>query len=165
VEECKTDLTPADAKNVLAILNRISLLGGLSDEQLAVILSHLKQAVYKRGDFVFAQGDPPHYIFIVLSGRVRIVVDADTTPLELVECAVGQCFGETSVIGILPHSASAIAMEETQLLVLSMEALHTLYQEHLQIFAILVLNIAREACRRLHKADETFLYYAAGHKP
>jgi len=79
----------------------------------------------------------------------------------LVVYGVGRCFGETSAIGILPHSASAVAVEDTELIVLSTRALHRLYLEDTKLFGMLILNIAREACRRLHRTDEILLHYAA----
>lgn len=145
---------------VLPILNRISILGGLSEADLAVVLRRMEVATCEAGERIFQQGDAPSHIYIVRSGRVRIVVDIDATPLELVEYETGQCFGETSAIGIQPHSATAVAIERTELLALSARALHALYHEDVRLFALLILNIAREACRRLHRTDETFLHYA-----
>jgi hypothetical protein len=44
--------------------------------------------------------------------------------------------------------------------VLSSQAIHELYCEEPALFGILILNIAREACRRLHRTDELMLHYA-----
>jgi CRP-like cAMP-binding protein len=71
----------------------------------------------------------------------------------------GQCFGETSVIGIQPHAATAISVKDTELIVLSRKALLSLFKINLELFSILILNIAREACRRLHKTDEILIHY------
>ena len=60
-------------------------------------------------------------------------------------------------------SATALAVEDTELMVLSQRALHSLHKDDPDLFGLLVLNIAREACRRLHKTDQTFLHYAAAH--
>jgi len=35
----------------------------------------------------------------------------------------------------------------------------SLLKSELELFSILILNIAREACRRLHKMDEILLHY------
>ncbi len=87
------------------------------------------------------------------------MVDAKQTPLELIVFGEGHCFGETSVIGIQPHAATAISAEDTELIVLSRNALLSLFKIDLELFSILVLNIAREACRRLHKTDEILMHY------
>ena len=159
-ETGKAYLPLADLDAVRPILNMISILGGLTEGQLQHVFRHLRTVSYTAGEFVFRQGESPSHIYIVQSGKVKIVVDVDTTPLELAEYGVGHCFGETSAIGILPHSASAVITEDAALMVLSREALHAFYNEDPRTFSMLILNIAREACRRLHKTSETFLHYA-----
>jgi CRP-like cAMP-binding protein len=90
---------------------------------------------------------------------VKLVINEKSDPLELIVFGEGQCFGETSVIGIQPHAATAIAVEDTELIVLSRNALLSLMKTDIELFSILTLNIAREACRRLHKTDEILLHY------
>ena len=50
------------------------------------------------------------------------------------------------------------------LVVLPASALHTLFEQDAKLFGMLILNIAREACRRLHKTDEILLHYAEEHR-
>ncbi len=152
---------PLDSiEDVLPILDDISLFGGFSDEQVQTIFQHLVCISYKAGDMVFRQGDTASEIYIIHSGTIKIVVNVEATPLELIEYGVGQCFGESSAIGILPHSASAVATSDLHLLVLKNEALHEISKDDPVLFGRLILNIAREVCRRLHNADETILHYA-----
>ncbi|MCM8776178.1 MAG: cyclic nucleotide-binding domain-containing protein [Candidatus Omnitrophica bacterium] len=150
---------PLDKKRVVPILNKISIFGGLSDEQLTRIFKLLEGISYKAGEVIFRQGDEASHIYIILSGTVKIVVGADYEPLELVSFSTGQCFGETSVIGIQPHSATAIAVTDTELMVLERRDLLSIFESDKELFGLLILNIAREACRRLHKSDEVLLHY------
>jgi CRP-like cAMP-binding protein len=148
-----------DIENVLPILGRISLFGGLTDKQLAAVFRLLERATYDAGEYIFRQGDQPSRIWIIQSGKVKIVAEEAGTPLEMLELGIGHCFGEVAVIGIQPHSASAIAVEHTELIVLSRVALFSFAEADPELFSVLVLNIAREACRRLHATDETLLHY------
>jgi CRP-like cAMP-binding protein len=148
-----------DSEDVLPILNDISIFAGLSDKQLSALFRLLEKAHYKAGEKIFEQGSQPSHIYVVQSGSVKLVVNARQTPLELIVFEKGQCFGETSVIGIQPHAATAIAVEDTELIVLPRSALLSLFKSDLEVFNILILNIAREACRRLHKTDEILLHY------
>jgi len=146
----------------MPILNEISILAGLSDVQLHKLFTLLQKTHYNAGEKVFAEGEQPDHIYIVLRGAVKLVVNADDTPLELIVFLKGHCFGETSVIGIQPHAATAVCVEDTELIVLSRNVLLSLYKTDLELFATLVLNIAREACRRLNKTDEILLHYVVG---
>lgn len=148
-----------DIESVLGMLNKISLLAGLSEKQLYSVLRLLEVVGYKKGEYVFEQGSDPSYIYIIRSGRVKLFINKHDTTLELIVFGEGQSLGEASVIGIRPHSASAIAIEDCELIVLSRKALMSIYESDKEIFSILILNIAREVCRRLHAASETLLYY------
>ena len=148
-----------DVEDVLSILNEISIFAGLSDKQLYTLFRLLEKTSYKKGEKIFEQGRQPSHIYIILSGSVKLVINEKSDLLELIVLGEGQCFGETSVIGIQPHAATAIAVEDTELIVLSRNALLSSLKTDLELFSILILNIAREACRRLHKTDEILLHY------
>lgn len=149
-----------DVEAVLPILNRISLFGGLDDAQLFTVFRMLETEHYNKGDLIFRQGDPPDHIRIIRSGRIHIVEKVDGSPLELFEFKTGDCFGETSVMAIHPHTANALAVEETEVLVLPRDKMFGLYESEPRVFGILMMNIAREACRRLNRTEETMLHYA-----
>ncbi len=148
-----------DIEDILPILNKISIFAGLSRKQLDTLFRLLEKACYKAGENVFNEGEQPSHIYIVQSGSVKLVANTKQTPLELIVFEEGQCFGETSVIGIQPHDATAISVEDTELIVLSRKALLSVFKVDLELFSILILNIAREACRRLHKTDEILMHY------
>ena len=148
-----------DIENVLTILNKISILAGLSESQLYTLFRLLYKISFKPNETVFKQGDQPDHIYIVKKGKVKLVVYEDDTPLELIVFDEGQCFGEVSVIGIQPHKATAIALDDTELIILSRKALMSIYESDKELFGILILNIAREVCRRLHATDDILLHY------
>jgi CRP/FNR family cyclic AMP-dependent transcriptional regulator len=156
---CKRQLFPLEIAEILPILNEISIFAGLSDKQLHTLFRRLEKVRYKKGEKVFEQDSQPSHIYIIQSGNIKLVINEKSDPLELIVFGQGQCFGETSVIGIQPHAATAVVVEDTELIVLSRNALLSLLKTDLDLFSILILNIAREACRRLHKTDEILLHY------
>lgn len=149
----------SDIAHILPILNKIGIFGGLSDAELAVVFRKLESVSYEADEIIFAAGDAPTHIYIIRSGTIKLIADIHNEPLEIVAFSVGECFGETALIGIQPHSATAIAIEKSELLVLTGESLLSLYHTNKDVFGMLILNIAREACRRLHKTDAVLLHY------
>ncbi|GAB1265007.1 cyclic nucleotide-binding domain-containing protein [Aurantivibrio infirmus] len=145
----QTDEDPIDV-----IVDQISILGGMSDSQVYDVVQRLKKVSYQRGELVFRQGDPASSIYIVLTGFVQLLFAEGRHPMSNRQFGVGECFGETSVIGILPHSASMIAVDNVDLLELSKDDLGQIFEEDTELFSRLVLNIARETCRRLHQTNE-----------
>ena len=67
-------------------------------------------------------------------------------------------------MGMRKHTATAVAVEDSHVLVLSWQALLRLRKEDTQLFSLLMLNIARELARRLELTDEILLHYIRTHK-
>jgi len=148
-----------DIETIIPLLNKIAIFGGLTEKELYIVFRKLEKIYYRANECIFRQGEEPAYIYIILKGKVKIFVEAKGSSLELFEFGEGKCFGETAVIGIQSHSANAIAVEDTELAVLSRENLLSFFEYDKELFGKLILNIAREACRRLHKTDEIILHY------
>jgi len=66
----------------------------------------------------------------------------------------GDCFGEMALIEMGARSASVQATEDCEAIELSIDVLHELYQHDLEQFTIIQMNMSREVCRRLRKADD-----------
>lgn len=134
---------------ILPILKDISIFGGIEEKQLLAFLHMLTISEYKKGDTVFLENEPATAIYIIFSGKVRISAMLNSYQYTIAEFSLGDCFGETSMIGIQKHSATATATEDTRLIILTSSVLNKLSHCDLKVFSMLVLNIAREACRRL----------------
>lgn len=160
----KTYLPLVNIEEVLSILNKIAIFGGLSDKQLYVIFKILKKTFYRRGEIIFRKGDYPSHIYIVKKGKVKLYLEAEGVKFELIEFSTGDCFGETALIGIQPHTANSLATEDVELMVLEGKDLFSLYYTHRDVFAMVILNIAREVSRRLSLTDNTILHYVKGVK-
>jgi len=79
--------------------------------------------------------------------------------IELISFKDGDCFGETSVIGIQSHSSNALAVKSTELIVLEPSKLLNIYDTNKELFSLLILNIARETSRRLHQSNEALVQH------
>ena len=108
-----------DIETVMPILKHISIFAGLSGNQLLDLFKRLEKVSYGAGERIFEQGTEPDHIYIIKSGRVQLSVSKGDTVLELAEFDCGQCLGEASIIGIRPHSATAVAVEDCELIVLA----------------------------------------------
>jgi CRP-like cAMP-binding protein len=144
---------------VIAILNKIAIFAGLNDKQLDSVLRLLEKITYDKDELIFQQGESCSCIYVIESGKVKLYTEAENTCLELIEFNVGDCFGENSLIGIEPHTASALVVERTELIILSSTALLSLYERDKDAYIIIILNIAREISRRLSKTDSILTHY------
>ncbi len=145
------DLTP--------LLAKISIFGGFSQTQLYKIFKILKKVDYKDGEYIFSQGSKPTHIYIILKGKVKMVEEVNSSFYQLFEFEEGKCIGEDSVIGIYPHTLSALAIGRVELIVIPRKSLLDFYETDKDLFSLLILNIAREISRRLKMTDNLLLHY------
>lgn len=70
---------------------------------------------YRRNTYLFHQGDQSPEVFFLLSGRVEISSDSANGHRQLhTTIDVPQFFGELGVLGEMPRTAGALALEESE---------------------------------------------------
>jgi len=83
--------------------------------------------VWPEGHRVFDFGTPPNGLFIVLSGRVRVLRDGD---VEQAELGPGDHFGELSLLTGTVHRHAVETIEDTELMVVPKERFDSLLAEN-----------------------------------
>jgi CRP-like cAMP-binding protein len=116
---------------------------------LDACLACLRLRRYRKDETIFHQGDPGDALYVVASGRVKVVLPSPDTgePAILATLARGQFFGELAMLDGQPHSASVVALEPTEALVLGREDFERLFESEPSIRRSLVLALARELRR------------------
>jgi CRP/FNR family cyclic AMP-dependent transcriptional regulator len=160
----KTFVPLEDIESVLPILSEIAIFGGFLDRQLSKIFKYLEEGIFKQGEYIFQKGDEPSYIYIVKKGKIDLLITKQKVILKKKTLAVGDCFGEASLMAMHKHTATAVAREDSDVMVLSRRALLQLKKEDSKLFSLLMMNIARELARRLELTDEILLHYIHSHE-
>jgi CRP/FNR family cyclic AMP-dependent transcriptional regulator len=154
----------SNINSVISILSQISLWGGLTGEQQEKIYQRLEVGTFRKGEYIFRKGDQPSHIYIVKSGKVKLLVSHEDAVVQKETVETGGSFGVAALMAVQTHMATALAAEDTELMVLSREALLGLYHDDIKLFALLMMNIAREIARRLKLTDDILLQYVREHK-
>jgi len=68
---------------------------------------------YQPGETIFAQGDVGEEMFLLLTGRVRVSSEMDSSVHVLGELGRGTMFGELALLNNMPRSATITAIRET----------------------------------------------------
>ncbi len=76
-----------------------------------------------KGEILFREGDPGDEIYIIKRGKIRIYKNIEGEEKTLAILKEGEIFGEMAVLDGKPRSASAEALENTILEVLSKESI------------------------------------------
>jgi CRP-like cAMP-binding protein len=135
-------------------LRDIGLFGALSDEVLTHLASTLKQFTVMPGDTLFREAEPAHEMYALLDGEVEVVKKSRLgREHRIALLGPSDCFGEMSVIDMMPRSATVRAVAPSRLLRISSEDMDALYRYDLKSYALITLNIARDLSRRLRVSD------------
>jgi len=142
------DVVMFQAEFGVEALGRCRLFTGLGEGSLQSLARNLRLRRFKRGEVIFHQGDPGDALFIVASGVVKVVVPSeDGEEAILATLRRGDFLGELALIDGAPRSASAIAIEPTEMLALSREQLRALVATEPAIRDALLVALAGEIRR------------------
>jgi len=132
-------------------LATVPLFGGLDREELDRFAELTREKTYPRGSVILFEHDPGDSLFVVRSGRVKVVlVGEDGREVILGVLGVGEHFGELSLIDDRPRSAHVIAMDDADLLVLRRED----FRKRVESSPAVAWSLLGELSRRLRQADE-----------
>jgi len=104
------------------------------------------------------ENDPPERLFVILSGRVRVLEVAPDSPVELIvgELGEGEMIGELSMLRNQSRSATVVAIERTHCLVLPQSE----FLKVLQNSTELAVSLLRTLAGRLYETDRRLSRYA-----
>jgi CRP-like cAMP-binding protein len=104
-----------------------------------------------RGDVLFAEGDEPQELFVVIDGRIAIAnrsPDGRESVVALMES--GDLFGEMAMLDGQPRSAEARALEPSIVLAIPYAPVQAMFDEN----PSLLWGVVRMLSRRLRTTDE-----------
>ncbi|TFG82937.1 MAG: cyclic nucleotide-binding domain-containing protein [Spirochaetales bacterium] len=134
----------------VARLQEYSLFGGLLPDDIDRIKPFLCGASYDAGEAILKEGEPNGRLHFVIEGRVEVT----KRDKRIVELGEGDAFGEVELLDVLPAVATIRSLTPTKIVYLSNHNLHDIYKTDPRIFAMLIMNLARELARRLRWMDE-----------
>jgi len=133
------------------VLGQLSLFAGLPVDQIGALEAMTQRRWFKRGEVIVHKGDPGDTLFVILQGQVKIVLPAESGEEALLAVLdEGEFFGELSLIDGEPRSATIVASEPTETLVLHREG----FLQVLSGSPDLAMHMLRALSRRLREADE-----------
>jgi CRP/FNR family transcriptional regulator, cyclic AMP receptor protein len=103
----------------LELIRRVPLFSMLTPSQAESVSEAVIKRRFKRGELIVEQGKKSNALFIILTGRARVLTtDARGREVILANLAPGDYIGEMSLIDNEPHSASVRAEVQTDVLML-----------------------------------------------
>lgn len=135
----------------IKLLKNIHIFSDLSSGEMEDLLARSQKRRYPQGSIVLHKDDAGNMIYLILKGSVKVVLsysDGRETILTILKS--GDYFGEMSVFDYLPRSATIVAEEECEFLIISRETITKLIKKSPQI----ALKLLTEMSRRVREANE-----------
>ena len=133
-----------------AVLRSVPLFSSVPEEQLRLLTTLVTRRSSTRGSIIMAAGDPTDSLYIILSGRLKVMMsDADGKEVILSILGAGEFFGEMGLIDDNPRSASVVAIEPCELLAITRRDFKKCMTEN----AEMAMAVMRGLVRRLREAD------------
>src|SRR5688572_5245650 len=137
---------------IRATLARVAIFRDLPQTAIDDLARRVSVKRVPGGSAIFAQEEAGDALYVILSGRVKIVMVGESgREVTLAVLRPADIFGEMSLFDAKPRSASVIALEPTAALSLSRDDL----VKHIAGNPSTAMKLLAEMSRRLRRADET----------
>ena len=143
----------------LDLIRRVFLFSTFTPEQAEALAATVSKKRFKRGEILVEQGKKTDALFIVLTGRIRVLMtDSKGREVILATLTSGDYVGEMSLIDNAPHSATVVADQQVDVLVLGRDSFLRCLGENTEM----AHAVMRVLVQRLRKASENISSLALG---
>ena len=132
------------------ILKSVPLFSSFSDAHLNTLLTCVQHRSYPRGSFILRAGEETDALYIILSGRAKVLIP-DEEGHEVILTVMGpqEFFGEMGLLDDLPRSASVETLETCEMLRLSKAGFTNVLKDNFELAMLIIRNLVR----RMRDAD------------
>ncbi len=132
-------------------LRNVPLFAGLDDEAIGKLCRFLQLEDFTAERHVFRRGEAGEAMYVIVSGRVRIIVtDTDGREVILAALGAGDFFGEMAMLDGHGRSADAVVVDNAQLAVLTRQN----FVEFIRSDAAIAVRMLSTMTDRLRRTDE-----------
>jgi CRP/FNR family transcriptional regulator, cyclic AMP receptor protein len=133
------------------------LFGGVDNDTRQFVLNVAQPSFVKKGATLFERGDSGGTMYVVRAGRIEISIITELgRKIVLNQIPPGHCFGEIGMVDTFERTASAVAMENSELLTVS----RVIFIEAVRKCPQLAINLMEILCERLRWVSDSVEEYA-----
>lgn len=147
------------------MIESMPMFSELARPDVEALADYLRAYEAKKGTVIFKEGSKGMFMCIVIAGRVDILKEGQEREQKKVAIVrPGKSMGEMSLLDELPYSASAVAREDTQLLLLTRMNFLRLNSEKPGLGNLVLRQIARLMSLRLRQTTGVLLDFLNSEK-
>ena len=139
-----------------AFLKSLDLFRDLGFVELGHLVQNMHGRIYHEGEVLFLEGDIGRALFILESGKVELTkAGPDDKPQKIYTIEPGEFFGEMALLEQLPRTATATAVERSQVLLLYRSKLESILHYQPRIGVQIMTHLAQLLSARLRRSSAT----------
>lgn len=140
------------AMEIIEILKNNELFKALAEDELLAVAELVTTKTVRKNTFVINEGDVSNSIYLIMRGRVNVVVTNDEgAELILATLQKGDNFGELSLLDGQPRSANVVAHEDSVFSILHQADFFKLMEQNPRI----AHSVIRYLCNRVRFLTNT----------
>ncbi len=133
------------------LFRQVPLFAGLEDEDLESLINIATRRKYPKDGVIFFENDVGEALFMIVTGRVKVtILSDDGREIILAMLSDNDFFGEMSLLDNEPRSATAIALQETEMVVLHQREFLSIVEKRPRV----LINLLSVLSSRLRKANQ-----------
>ena len=132
-------------------MDKLSLFSGLNPMELHEVNKICTKVRFERGDIVSDIDNQSNDVYVLIEGRVDIV---SLRGVSLYRISAGEIFGELAITRAIKRTAVSVAREDSWVLIMNMNHLDTLGQEHPAIQKTITQNLVQSLGIKLARANK-----------
>lgn len=143
-------MTPKDA------CENIGIFQGLTEEEVTTFASDLQRIKYAKGSQIITEHDSADTLYFICKGKVKIsksLKNQETPSADLTTLEPGEFFGEMGIINEQPRSATVVAIDDVELLVIPKDVFASISFKYPEV----MFNLMRTISGRLRDTNERFV--------
>ena len=136
--------TSADGATDVGAFSHAPLFRGVGDEALRRLAADAQAIALRGGEYLFHSGEAADRLYVLRTGRLRVLVETEDGPRIVRELGPGDVLGELALLTGSPRSASARAVRDSELLSLDAAQFDALIADDPDFARALLRELARQ---------------------
>lgn len=141
---------PSDLGEAMDFIRKVPFFSEIESNELAKVVRVGVRKKYKKGSIILLEEETGAALFVIISGKVKIV-RSDDDGREVILSILGEndFFGEMSILDGLARSASVVAITKAELFMIHRRDFLNLMQDYPPV----AISLLKDLSMRLRKAD------------
>lgn len=127
----------------ILFFKRVPLFAALSPADLKQVAAVAQEEVFADGEVIAEQGEQGDFMFVIVSGEVRVCIESNGAEKELARRRTGEFVGELAIVNREPRNATLIASGDVRALSIDTKSFEGLVRERPEVSLVIIQVLSK----------------------